>query len=588
VTPMQGRWTEVGEPAHEEEARALSKIRELLAPDPLCAAWTNVSIPDAHDFPTEIDLLLLNGAGLFVVELKGWRGEIAGSGYDWRCRVGESGWRPRRSPMVATQNKARRLKSLLIELKSEQGEAVQLPYVASLVVMHGRNSRIRLDDRGSAHVYGLDNFAVAGVPAFSTFLRQPPRKDQAKLDKPTVAAIRRMLLRSGMTPRRVPPTDIPHAPEPGALPTTAVGAAGPDQVRTSESPSVDDVTPIVTSGLFDGLADDDLVRLGVSAELIESVRTIVDEADLIDLVSEDVFNDLDSVLEGEAVDDIVARRESIVAILETVDAQAPAATLVGGGAPDDSDSSSEDSDNENHSDPADILTKLQSVFGDRVKRIPNRTPDVPRRRPLSLVLRDRSRIETPETPPASEELLVPSERLLDLARAEALQGRHSAAQQLLDEIHSFMNRCGTRDWSAEELKELNQRLSNSPLLAQRLELLIDGLPAGPPLAPAIKTGPEPAIGTLWSGRDLGPAYSLLLRVPDVLDRANGIYLSQLIGPEQAAEVNARLLKGRPDGGRIRITSTGIVVSRRDPDSPWFVVGHVAADEWFPAERTAAA
>ena len=48
----QSRWRPIGEPAHAEESRALNKINELLSDDPLCVAWTNLSIPDSRDFPT--------------------------------------------------------------------------------------------------------------------------------------------------------------------------------------------------------------------------------------------------------------------------------------------------------------------------------------------------------------------------------------------------------------------------------------------------------------------------------------------------------------------------------------------------------
>ena len=78
-------------------------------------------------------------------------------------------------------------------------------------------------------------------------------------------------------------------------------------------------------------------------------------------------------------------------------------------------------------------------------------------------------------------------------------------------------------------------------------------------------------------------YSLLLRIPDVLDRGNGVYLSQFIGRERGAKVHSRLLGGRPDGGRIRSTPDGTVVSRRNARSCWFVVGAVSPEEWFPAD-----
>ena len=604
------RWIPVGEPAHDGESRALDKIRELLSDDPLCLVWTNLSIPDSHDFPTEIDLLLLNGAGLFVVELKGWSGEITGTAYDWRRRTGKQPWRPWRSPVLAAQSKAQRLKSLLQELKHEQREQVRLPYVTPVVVMHGRNSSVGLDDRAMAQVYGLDTYGVTGVPAFSTFLREPPCGGQARLDKPAVDAIRRLLVRSGMTPQRVLPREITQS-----IGTNLITGDEPSAMEEPQAEAIDPLpqdieTVLVPLGLFEGQTDDDLLRLGVPVELIESVRAIVDEADLIDIVSEDLFNDLDSVLAGEDASDVVSRREALVVILKAVDAQA-ATTPPNVDEPDTSQLALRSSETDagprterpvvevppvdllsstDHAqvNASDMFERLRSVFGDRVSHRPSQTRLKQKPRVPSSGLHSGHRNDSHEVARAQSEVSVASERLLDLARAETLQSRPSAARELLDEVHSFMNRFGSRDWSTHEVDELAGRLSNHSLLAQRLELLVEGLPSGMPTAPAIETGPTVPAGTLWTKGEIGPPYSLLLRGLDVLDRVNGIYLSQLIGTERAAEVNARLLKGRPDGGRIRITPSGVVVSRRNADAPWFVVGSVEAHEWFPAEMIAAA
>jgi hypothetical protein len=87
-------------------------------------------------------------------------------------------------------------------------------------------------------------------------------------------------------------------------------------------------------------------------------------------------------------------------------------------------------------------------------------------------------------------------------------------------------------------------------------------------------------GALWLAPVTGATYSLLVRVSDVVDRSSGVFLSQVIGREAARRVNADLRIGRPDGGRIRVTPGGVVVSRRDPVSPWFVVGAVTPGSWF--------
>ena len=81
---------------------------------------------------------------------------------------------------------------------------------------------------------------------------------------------------------------------------------------------------------------------------------------------------------------------------------------------------------------------------------------------------------------------------------------------------------------------------------------------------------------------------MLQRVLDPVDRVNGRYPSQVIGPDEAAAVHQRRLRGRPDGGRVRITPNGTVVSRRDATSSWLIVGNVTAREWSPADVEAMA
>jgi hypothetical protein len=173
-----------------------------------------------------------------------------------------------------------------------------------------------------------------------------------------------------------------------------------------------------------------------------------------------------------------------------------------------------------------------------------------------------------------------------VAQSEALQGRHEGVRILLRAIEDRVDLYGVTDWSIQELRELAVSLGSYALLAQRLEALIITVEDDEPLPPKLPSTLTPTtVGKLWTGAVVGPAYSLLLRVPDILDRAGGVYLSDVIGEQRAAAINERLRRGRPDGGRVRITSTGTVISRRDGDSPWYVVGSVAADEWFPA-RTA--
>mgnify|MGYP000935676930 CR=1 FL=1 len=71
-------WQAVGEPVSGDEAEALDVLRGLLRDDELCHAWSNLAFQDRTGHVNEVDVLLLTRRGLFVVELKGWRGHVPG------------------------------------------------------------------------------------------------------------------------------------------------------------------------------------------------------------------------------------------------------------------------------------------------------------------------------------------------------------------------------------------------------------------------------------------------------------------------------------------------------------------------------
>lgn len=598
MTLPQTRWYEVGEPAHEQEHQALQKIRELLPDDPLCFAWANISIPDRRVLPTEIDLLLLNAAGLFVVELKGWNGAITGSMYDWTCASGKGPASRRTSPVVATQNKARRLKSLLQELQEEgRHDRFRLPYVAPVVVLHGRRSTTKLDSSARANIYGLDTYDVKGVPTFSAFLREPTVDGLNRLDKHTVQSLVRLIEKSGMAPRR-PAQDVDNglAQQTSATPVTMNASQQPQQQPPGRAEAIEYAEPQAPRPLLESFHDDELRTLGVDAELLPTLRMITDQTELIGAIPDDVFDDLDALLWGESLETVVARRKAALILLADVDAQARAAGAVPAPRPPAGDNTvtpacilteaaAAPEPGTAAREPDDVAERLRSVFGDqavkqsrprRPKAKPASAPPAPRTPALAVP-------NTGEPHGHPRPVTVPSERLLDLARVEALHGRASAARSLLAEVDAHVSRVGIVDWSEPEVSALASQLADHPLLSLRVRSLIIAISEQAPSAPILEVGETAPVGKLWGDGPLSPTYTLLLRIPDVFDRANGTYLSQVVGADRAALVNARLRNGRPDGGRIRVAADGTVVSRRDAVSSWFTVGTVTADEWFPAE-----
>lgn len=190
-------WRVMGDPAQAQEAEALAKVRELLPDDGIARAWANVTFTDNNGRLNEIDVLLLTRAGLYIVELKGWHGEITGNQRDW-FHAG----RRHPNPRILANAKAKRLASVLKDLASHAGgQGNTVPFVNEAIVLHGRDSKVRLDQYGAEHVYALDSYRVKGLgPSanFSDLLAEPPTHP---IDRTQAKAIDALMDAAGLMPR---------------------------------------------------------------------------------------------------------------------------------------------------------------------------------------------------------------------------------------------------------------------------------------------------------------------------------------------------------------------------------------------------
>jgi serine/threonine protein kinase len=186
------RWQDVGPPATPAEAEALRALKALLPDAPTTYAWSNVSFIDTSGRTAEVDLILVTRAGLFVVELKGWHGRIAGNQVTWRRDDGSSV----ENPLLLTDRKAKRLVSLLGYLQQGR-KPVKLPFIRPLVVLHGKNSKVDLDAVAKTGVVGLDGYAVAGVPTLSQWLAEGPSDERDAVDKARATQIAELLKAAG-------------------------------------------------------------------------------------------------------------------------------------------------------------------------------------------------------------------------------------------------------------------------------------------------------------------------------------------------------------------------------------------------------
>ena len=186
------QWISMGPSASTQEEQALAMLRSLLNDHPTTWAWSNLSFISPDERVSEVDVILLHRTGLYVIELKGYHGTIAGDQQTWRLTGPEGQVRTERNPRLSTRSKAQRLASLL--KRNHRGD---IPFVREIVVLHGRDSVVKLDDLAKSDVYGLDGYDVSGVPAFTDLLKQPDQR----IDRPTAEAVVRRMGQVGLRPR---------------------------------------------------------------------------------------------------------------------------------------------------------------------------------------------------------------------------------------------------------------------------------------------------------------------------------------------------------------------------------------------------
>lgn len=182
MQPMSTRWETLGDSASPAEQAALDAFRELLPDDGITRAWANLTFIDQRGRTAEIDVLLLTKVGFFVVELKGWHGTVTGTQQTWTVTSPSGARRYDHNPLILADSKAKRLASFL---KAQLGHGQHLPFLGAIVVMHGHDSKVDLDENALDGVYALDGFSVGGAlkkRLVSTFLSTPPSNPNHEID----------------------------------------------------------------------------------------------------------------------------------------------------------------------------------------------------------------------------------------------------------------------------------------------------------------------------------------------------------------------------------------------------------------------
>jgi len=207
------RWTEVNPSRFPWERAGLDYVRAGLPDVAPIRAWANVEFVGDDGSINEVDLIVLTGAGLFLVELKAWAGRIAavsGESGRWRwTRPGETEPRIRDNPILATRAKARRLRSLLLRQDALR-QSRESVFVEDLVFLSDTPLDCQLPDVARSRIFGRDNAKRVGagqpLPGILDVLlgRQPvlDRGSVRTLSLAEAGAIARAMDQAGVRPCR--------------------------------------------------------------------------------------------------------------------------------------------------------------------------------------------------------------------------------------------------------------------------------------------------------------------------------------------------------------------------------------------------
>jgi serine/threonine protein kinase len=203
-------WTEGASPwPHEREA--LGFIRPRLPNHEPYRAWNNVEFIAEDGSVNEVDLLVVTGRGFFLVEIKSWPGVLLGDGQRWRLRRPNGTEKPIDHPLILTNTKAKRLRSLLARQSAFRND--RPPWVSPLVFLSSPELQCRLDDIARSSVCGRDpdlprrrtgepKTAVGPLPGVVAALKDPTTVGLRAnaINKPLSAKIAQALDQAGLKP----------------------------------------------------------------------------------------------------------------------------------------------------------------------------------------------------------------------------------------------------------------------------------------------------------------------------------------------------------------------------------------------------
>lgn len=199
MTRSSGLWTEVTTSEFVHERAALDFVRRRLPDREPFRAWTNFTFIADDGTRNEVDLLVISPTGVYLVEVKSHPGRMDGDAGTWVWTTPEGKRRTFDNPLLLTERKAKKLKSLLQKQPALRGRGF---YVRAAVFLANTDLTVALNAAGRTDVYGPDpdegHPQRNHLPGLVDLLRTVDGRRGAAINRPLSRAIGQAVEQAGI------------------------------------------------------------------------------------------------------------------------------------------------------------------------------------------------------------------------------------------------------------------------------------------------------------------------------------------------------------------------------------------------------
>lgn len=155
------RWHRVTPSTFPWEDEAIEFLRERVPDSDPHRAWSNFEFISGGII-SEVDVFLLTRKGAYFIEIKSHPGRLTGNQQTWTFARPDGGRSTMANPLLVTDRKAKRIKSLLEARwgKVAGNNAQRVPFIQPVVFLSDPTLHVALAADARAHVYGRDGSPV--------------------------------------------------------------------------------------------------------------------------------------------------------------------------------------------------------------------------------------------------------------------------------------------------------------------------------------------------------------------------------------------------------------------------------------------